>query len=1015
MEMVKLILENWGELELTNDIVIPLTFDVNNIRDIQSRNGVYSKTVKIFGTNNNNTILNQAFDVNIQFQSFDIKKRENFRLIREGQTVMEGVFQLTKIHKKYENGNTIIIYDCYLKSDASNFFNAIDGKYLTDIYIGDLNHVMSQANVLESMKQGQAKDGYQYFLAYNDNTFSLYKPDELRPAIYLQKYFERIVNDAGYYYIPPVFNSNGDIINDPSFPEYFDLDFDKLIIPFNGDKLKPAVEDAVRFRVGIDGLPDSGRIGKDYEQVINYAQTGVITNPLFWAPANNGSATTIEFLNPHTFVIGDIILLYGVDSDMIKTATVIAIPTVTRITITVDYDDYEAFFQPNAEIQKAQLLLNNDYDIVYFNDNNPSQNWFQGQPTLYDTTTGNYNISQITRPTIFEATGSATIEWSLFDGFTPSQNIKLTYIEFGDEFTLEFKATIAVFDASDTFIGSLTQPQTIAQVTFNKEDSYDNNALYLLEVDKFEISGLYDPSFYFNNGVTLKVLIFTEIIGGVTPIFALENDSSINERNTLRVSIGMIPGGNEKNYFTNISEVDIVDGVIIDMASAIPKNVKQSDFVAGLARMFNLYIKEDKLDPKKLIIKTRDRWYADGQTLDWTDKLDITSVDIEPISNKLQKIKKFNYKPDSKDTILQAYTEQTGEIFGEQSYIFGNDFIKGESKVEPIFSPTVQVYNIGESFAMNQPYIQKKSPKNNIRILYVGDVLQNYWIYDNNGDVSGIELPVGNSTYRHVGHLFPNSFTPIKDLNYGLSQFYAHNFNFLTNNNLYNRFYFKQFDIFENGYMMTAKFKLDYLDVLELGMDETIYVYDHYWTINRILDFDPSKNGLTEVELISANGKLGTFTANNTIQIDRSTALQSEINNKSLTDNKGNKYQSGVNNTKVIGNYNTLQAGANTNLIVGNNNTVDGDNNFLIGNKTSVTGNNITGINASGISLDQGDVVNIGRMVEVIHIIDASEDIILDYPDGSVINVIDSGSDDVLPLGTFKIQNVIDSGENRVL
>ena len=130
--------------------------------------------------------------------------------------------------------------------------------------------------------------------------------------------------------------------------------------------------------------------------------------------------------------------------------------------------------------------------------------------------------------------------------------------------------------------------------------------------------------------------------------------------------------------------------------------IKQWDFIKDIFTMFNLVAMQDRQNPNNLIIEpykdvfldttaTSDpehqSQYISINTLDWTDKVDIDSIEITPM--KLKERVKFDYKK-PKDYANKDYQAYTGMQFGSFE-IDASDFdlAKGEQKIAlKVFAPT---------------------------------------------------------------------------------------------------------------------------------------------------------------------------------------------------------------------------------------------------------------------------------------------------------------------------------------
>jgi hypothetical protein len=210
-----------GYLDVKEGTSFPLNFSVGDIRDISKRTGNFSKTITLVGNNNNNTLLNHYYDVNIQAGTFNINQLTSCDVIQDGIPVMtNATLQLINIKKSqltsaYEQ---MVEYEVLIKEDRGTFFTDISNKYLTDLDFSDLDHYVDPTVVIDSFDNTLA-DGYKYVMPFNiDNQYQF---NWFKPAIYAQTYFDRIFATSGYSY---------------TWAGLEDANFDKLLIPYNGDQ-----------------------------------------------------------------------------------------------------------------------------------------------------------------------------------------------------------------------------------------------------------------------------------------------------------------------------------------------------------------------------------------------------------------------------------------------------------------------------------------------------------------------------------------------------------------------------------------------------------------------------------------------------------------------------------------------------------------------------------------------------------------------------------------------------------
>ena len=210
-----------GYLDVKDGTAFPLNFGVADIRDVSKKSGAFSKTITLTGTANNNNLLNHYYDVNIQAGTFNINTLTRCSVIQNGLPVLaSGYLQLIAVNKvqttaDYENE---VEYEVLVKDESSDFFTKLGNKELTDLDFTDLNHEYRAINVVNSFANTQG-DGYKYLLPFKES--NNYFLQDMKPAIYAKTYFDRIFAQAGFSY---------------TWNTLAAAHFDKLIIPFNGEK-----------------------------------------------------------------------------------------------------------------------------------------------------------------------------------------------------------------------------------------------------------------------------------------------------------------------------------------------------------------------------------------------------------------------------------------------------------------------------------------------------------------------------------------------------------------------------------------------------------------------------------------------------------------------------------------------------------------------------------------------------------------------------------------------------------
>ena len=126
-----------------------------------------------------------------------------------------------------------------------------------------------------------------------------------------------------------------------------------------------------------------------------------------------------------------------------------------------------------------------------------------------------------------------------------------------------------------------------------------------------------------------------------------------------------------------------------DIQFMLPKG-KQSDFVMGLAQMFNLQFHTDPI-AKKVFVEPYDYFYnKTTNALDWSEKIDYSKDITEEFLHEIKSNLVFKYKDASNDALLNQYNKKHNIDWGAYEEVDEDGlFQKGEYLVEnKFFSPS---------------------------------------------------------------------------------------------------------------------------------------------------------------------------------------------------------------------------------------------------------------------------------------------------------------------------------------
>jgi len=300
---------------------------------------------------------------------------------------------------------------------------------------------------------------------------------------------------------------------------------------------------------------------------------------------------------------------------------------------------------------------------------------------------------------------------------------------------------------------------------------------------------------------------------------------------------------------------DASPGDTLAVNDTLPKNILQKDFLSSIVRLFNLYIYEDRLYPKKVLIAPYVDYYDlnPSGVVDWTYKVDRSrQIRIKTMSELNSRYYHFKFKPDN-DFYNEFYRKTYNENYGDYIYDSGYNNVNNNTDIELIFSASVLVGYTGTDKIVSALYkknngVEEAFPMN-IRIMQAKKVT-GVAAWDIMNDTTA--LLTGLTVYGYGGH-YDDPDAPANDIQWGVP----------------NEIYFTllsgainvtQFNVYWSPYMaeitdkdsklMTCWMKLDNSDVFGLDFSKLVYVDGSYWRLNKIEDWDASDPGVCKVELL---------------------------------------------------------------------------------------------------------------------------------------------------------------------
>lgn len=211
-------------VDLTEDVTIPLTFSIADIRNPDKRNTSFSKTIRVPGTKSNNTLFTYIFEINritqtsnplINFQpDFNANLKASALLFVDSIQQFKGIAQLVSI----KNNNDSYEYEIVLFGDLSNIITEFGSKLLSDLDLSEYDHEYTRDVQIDSWDSFTTINGtptaFQYgvgyiypFIIHGDENITDYKPNDFFPAIAFKTYLDKMFSVAGFTYDSAFFNS----------------------------------------------------------------------------------------------------------------------------------------------------------------------------------------------------------------------------------------------------------------------------------------------------------------------------------------------------------------------------------------------------------------------------------------------------------------------------------------------------------------------------------------------------------------------------------------------------------------------------------------------------------------------------------------------------------------------------------------------------------------------------------------------------------------------------------------
>lgn len=256
MILTKIYINN-EQIDLTDEVSIPLNFNIADIREPEKRSTTWSKTVVLPGTTFNNELFSNIWNVNAVINStgttnFTPNFNPNLKAIAEitynEATQFKGICQLLNVNvtDKYE-----IQYEVAFFGELQNVYQFFNNKYLRDLDFSEYNHKYTLYNQQLSWNN---TNGYVYpMIDYGFQINSKFNVTNMFPALFVKTIIDKMFSQAGFTYQSSFFNSEI---------------FKKLVIPYSGGSALKLTNQQVTERTGRASKTSTQTIKQDNQNPI---------------------------------------------------------------------------------------------------------------------------------------------------------------------------------------------------------------------------------------------------------------------------------------------------------------------------------------------------------------------------------------------------------------------------------------------------------------------------------------------------------------------------------------------------------------------------------------------------------------------------------------------------------------------------------------------------------------------------------------------------------------------------
>ena len=832
-----------GELDITDhsDFPLAITLQTSDIKDLTSTSGDYSKTFKIPATKNNNKLLRHPFATTTD-SNINVNQNRPCRILIDGFYSLVGLIRVTGVGGYGESPS---YYDCVFYGNNLNWADGLSNKYMNEIFWGSDGQGLeyNKANITHTWNYESCDSGNSP-IVYPITSYGDFNADgdestiQLLDTAYDYNYtgsttkvgYMGYWDDGGSYDTPTP---------SPDWrPAIFVKDTLNKIFQDLGYFIESSFMETDMFKKLVWLLPNFQYNNSDdrYEQhaIETAFENGETLSTTVWS---NGSSSYAN--NPGIYKA-----YYGGS---------------------VSFDDGNEHYSGSG--RKVLKLLPSNLDIKLGAskvDLDPDNYITIGEYGFYDIVLNNQQARL--------ASG-----WKGGGGSKQISQIKVCV-------NLELQT---VGQNSWNIIGRCSDTQSPYQI-FNNSSNFCSQYNTVI-TDFADLSSINMKNHWLNKGDKIRL----------TTGFKITNTNDNDQNFAINVYHRV---KNNNNFDIRFSAKRVEYGQTYDLNRVLDPTHKQIDFVKGIAHAFNLKMTTDS-NKRTVFIEPFDTFYKDyAEAIDWTYKLDRSKeVTDKWIKSDLKRDIIFKYKTDSSDKTVESrgdkyfdgikdeypYQETLPSTFEKGVTTFENPFFAGTYNgkdqdttgqsaggygdnpfsgclwSENTYAETSTRPNKGNNFEPRLLFWNKYSPNasgNGIKYAKVQT-------WSDAGSTNALKYIVPDSSVTvnnlYLSNIYPQATSINRDdtsspiLSYG--NVFVRDFNdftgvyssYVTGRGLFDTYYHNMFNMLKSKpKLRTAYFDLKAKDIVYLDFTKLIYIDGIYWRINKVVDYQPSKNEPTKVELI---------------------------------------------------------------------------------------------------------------------------------------------------------------------